>query len=434
MKRRRSFCLAVIFLCTISVVAQDVGKVSRPEEAGFASDRLNRITQFFQSEVDKGALPGAVVIVARNGKIVYRQAVGYQDREKKLPMKVDSVFRIFSMTKPVTTVAVMMLAEEGKIDVMAPVAQYLPEFKDVKVGVEKMDPAGGKTYLAMEAPTRPMMVQDLLRHTSGIVYGPFGNTLVHQEYNKANLFDPGQTLAEFVSKLSKLPLAHQPGTVWEYGMNTDVLGRIVEVASGMPFDRFIEERITKPLKMTDTAFYMDPASLQRVAQLQVDATTGKRPEFGNSDDLTKEKVKWFSGGGGLLSTAPDYARFCQMLVNGGELDGVRLLSPKTLAVMTSDQVPQHASRVGELQVTQDLNPLPEIGQSFGLGFAVRTDLGHSAVSGSVGDYFWAGAAGTYFWVDPQEKLYAVMMLQKPFMEAGPYRRGLREIVYGALLH
>lgn len=434
MKRRRSFCLAVIFICTISVVAQDVGKVSRPEEAGFASDRLNRITQFFQSEVDKGALPGAVVIVARNGKIVYRQAVGYQDREKKLPMKVDSVFRIFSMTKPVTTVAVMMLAEEGKIDVMAPVAQYLPEFKDVKVGVEKMDPAGGKTYLAMEAPTRPMMVQDLLRHTSGIVYGPFGNTLVHQEYNKANLFDPGQTLAEFVSKLSKLPLAHQPGTVWEYGMNTDVLGRIVEVASGMPFDRFIEERITKPLKMTDTAFYMDPASLQRVAQLQVDATTGKRPEFGNSDDLTKEKVKWFSGGGGLLSTAPDYARFCQMLVNGGELDGVRLLSPKTLAVMTSDQVPQHASRVGELQVTQDLNPLPEIGQSFGLGFAVRTDLGHSAVSGSVGDYFWAGAAGTYFWVDPQEKLYAVMMLQKPFMEAGPYRRGLREIVYGALLH
>ena len=434
MKRRRSFCLAVIFLCTISVVAQDVGKVSRPEEAGFASDRLNRITQFFQSEVDKGALPGAVVIVARNGKIVYRQAVGYQDREKKLPMKVDSVFRIFSMTKPVTTVAVMMLAEEGKIDVMAPVAQYLPEFKDVKVGVEKMDPAGGKTYLAMEAPTRPMMVQDLLRHTSGIVYGPFGNTLVHQEYNKANLFDPGQTLAEFVSKLSKLPLAHQPGTVWEYGMNTDVLGRIVEVTSGMPFDRFIEERITKPLKMTDTAFYMDPASLQRVAQLQVDATTGKRPEFGNSDDLTKEKVKWFSGGGGLLSTAPDYARFCQMLVNGGEVDGVRLLSPKTLAVMTSDQVPQHASRVGELQVTQDLNPLPEIGQSFGLGFAVRTDLGHSAVSGSVGDYFWAGAAGTYFWVDPQEKLYAVMMLQKPFMEAGPYRRGLREIVYGALLH
>jgi CubicO group peptidase (beta-lactamase class C family) len=384
--------------------------------------------------VDKGAIPGAVLVVARNGKIVYRQAVGYQDREKKIPMKVDSVFRIFSMTKPVTTVAVMMLAEEGKVDVMAPVAQYLPEFKDVKVGVEKMDPAGGKPYLAYEPPGRAMTVQDLLRHTSGLVYGPFGNTLVHQEYNKANLFDPGQTLAEFVSKLAKLPLAHQPGTVWEYGMNTDVLGRIVEVTSGRPFDRFVEERVTRPLKMLDTAFYMEPAKLQRVAQLQIDPATGKRPEFGNSDDLTKEKVKWFSGGGGLMSTASDYARFCQMLVNGGELDGVRLLSPKTLAVMTSDQVPPHASRVGQLQVTQDLNPFPEIGQSFGLGFAVRTDLGHSPVSGSVGDYFWAGAAGTYFWVDPQEKMYAVMMLQMPFTEAGAYRRGLREIVYGALLH
>ena len=434
MTRGRSLRLALLFICAISVVAQEQPKLSRPEEAGFASDRLNRITQFFQSEVDKGAIPGAVIVVARNGKIVYRQAIGYQDREKKIPMKVDSVFRIFSMTKPVTSVAVMMLAEEGKIDVMAPVTQYLPEFKDVKVGVEKMDPAGGKPYLAFEPPGRAMTVQDLLRHTSGLVYGPFGNTLVHQEYNKANLFDPGQTLAGFVSKLAKLPLAHQPGTVWEYGMNTDVLGRVVEVASGMPFDRFVEEHVTKPLKMPDTAFYMDPAKLQRVAQLQIDPATGKRPEFGNSDDLTKEKVRWFSGGGGLLSTASDYARFCQMLVNGGELEGVRLLSPKTLAVMTSDQVPPHASRVGQMQVTQDLNPFPELGQSFGLGFAVRTDVGHSAVSGSVGDYFWAGAAGTYFWVDPQEKLYAVMMLQMPFTEAGPYRRGLREIVYGALLH
>jgi CubicO group peptidase (beta-lactamase class C family) len=432
---RRAFIPVAFFVCCIvAALAQDLPKLSRPEEAGFSSERLNRITQFFQSEVDQGTIPGAVLVVGRNGKMVYRQAVGYQDREKKSPMKVDSVFRIFSMTKPVTTVAVMMLAEEGKIDVMAPVAQYLPEFKDVKVGVESMDPAGGKPMLKLEAPVRPMTVQDLLRHTSGLVYGPFGNTLVHQEYNKANLFDPGQTLAEFVTKISKLPLAHQPGTVWEYGMSTDVLARIVEVVSGMPFDRFLEERITKPLRMADTAFYMEPAKLQRVAQLQIDPKTGKRPEFGNPDDLTKEKVKWFSGGGGLLSTASDYSRFCQMLANGGELDGVRLLSPKTLAVMTSDQVPAQARRVGELQVTQDLNPFPEIGQSFGLGFAVRTDQGHSPVSGSVGDYFWAGAAGTYFWIDPQEKLYAVMMLQMPFVEAGPDRRALREIVYGALVH
>jgi CubicO group peptidase (beta-lactamase class C family) len=214
----------------------------------------------------------------------------------------------------------------------------------------------------------------------------------------------------------------------------DVLGRIVEVVSGMPFDRFLAERITRPLKMPDTAFYMDAAKLQRVAQMQVDPATGKRPEFGNPDDLTKEKVKWFSGGGGLLSTASDYSRFCQMLVNGGELDGVRLLSPKTLAIMDSDQLPPHAARVTQVEATQDLTPSQDLGQSFGLGFAVRTDVGHSPVSGSVGDYFWAGAGGTYFWVDPQEKMYVVMMLQMPFTQAGVYRRALREIVYGALVH
>jgi CubicO group peptidase (beta-lactamase class C family) len=374
-----------------------------------------------------------VLVVARNGKIVYRQAIGYQDREKKIPMKPDAIFRIFSMTKPVASVAVMMLVEEGKIDVMAPVAQYLPEFNDVKVGVEKTDPATGKPTLALEASLRPMTVQDLLRHTSGLVYGPFGNTLVHQAYNQANLFDHGQTLAEFVTKISKLPLAHQPGTAWEYGMSVDVLGRIVEVVSGMPFDRFLEEKITKPLGMPDTAFYLTASQALRVVEPQVEAATGKRPQFGEVGDFTKEKLKFFSGGGGLLSTAFDYARFCQMLVNGGELNGARLLSPKTLAVMRSDQIPPGASRVGLLAATQDLSPLPELGQSFGLGFAVRTDLGHSAVSGSVGDAFWAGAAGTYFWIDPQEKMYAVMMLQMPFVQAGHYRRALREMVYGALV-
>jgi len=435
MKRNRIIVvLFLIFSCAVAALAQDLSKLTRPEEAGFSSERLARITQFFQGEVDRGALPGVVVIVARSGKVVYRQAIGFQDREKKTPMKADAVFRIFSMSKPITTVAVMLLAEEGKIDVMAPVAQYLPEFKDVKVGVEKVDPAGGKPYLATEPAAHPITVQDLLRHTSGLVYGPFGNTLVHQEYNKANLFDPGQTLREFVTKLSKLPLAHQPGAVWEYGMSTDVLGRVVEVASGMPFDRFVEERITKPLKMPDTAFYLIPAQLPRLAEPQVDSATNKRPMFGEGTDLTKEKVKWFSGGGGMLSTASDYMRFCQMLINGGELDGIRLLSPKTLSVMTSDQVPPRASRVGTLDVAPDLSPTPDMGQSFGLGFAVRTDQGHSPVSGSVGDYFWAGAAGTYFWVDPQEKLFVVEMLQMPFVEAGYTRRALREMVYAALVH
>lgn len=433
-RKRNVLATCLLLCCVVAALGQDLPKVSRPEDAGFSSERLARITQFFQAEVDKGAIPGAVLLVERSGKLVYRQAVGYQDREKKTPMKPDAIFRIYSMTKPVATVAVMMLAEEGKIDLLAPASLYLPEFKDLKVGVEKTDPGTGQPTLSLEAPLRPMTVQDLLRHTSGLVYGPFGNALVHQAYNKANLFDPSQTLAEFVTKLSKLPLAHQPGAVWEYSMSTDVLGRIVEVASGMPFDRFVEERITKPLGMRDTAFYVTAAQAPRVAEPQVDAATGKRPEFGKVEDLTKEKVKWFSGGGGLLSTASDYARFCQMLVNGGELDGVRLLSPKTLAVMASDQLPPGIARVGMLPATQDLSPLPELGQSFGLGFAVRTDAGRTPVSGSAGDYFWAGAAGTYFWIDPQEKLFAVMMLQMPFVEAGHYRRAVREMLYGALIH
>ena len=425
-------CLS--FCCAVSALTQDLSKAARPEEVGFSSERLARITQYFRGEVDKGAIPGAVIVVARNGKVIYREAVGYQDREKKTPMKPEAIFRIFSMTKPIASVAVMMLAEEGKIDLLAPAWQYLPEFKDLKVGVEKLDPATGKPALTLEAAQRPITVQDLLRHTSGFVYGPFGNTLVHDAYNKANLFDPGQTLAEFVTKISKLPLAHQPGTTWDYGMSIDVLGRIVEVVAGMPFDRFVEERISQPLRMPDTAFYLSAAQAPRMAEPQVDPATGKRPEFGQAERFTKEKVKWFSGGGGLLSTASYYSRFCQMLVNGGDLDGIRLLSPKTLAVMRSDQLPPGAARVTQLALSQDLTPTPELGQSFGLGFAVRTDPGRSPVSGSAGDYFWAGAAGTYFWVDPQEKLFAVMMLQMDFVQAGYLRRALREMVYGALVH
>jgi len=239
-------------------------------------------------------------------------------------------------------------------------------------------------------------------------------------------------LAEFVTKVSKLPLAFQAGTAWEYGMSIDILGRIVEVVSGMAFDRFVEERITKPLGMADTGFYVSAVKSSRVAEMQVDPATGKQPPGGAPvGDLTKEKQKWFSGGGGLLSTAPDYAQFCQMLLNGGELNGVRLLSPKTVEVMDSDQLPPRIPRIGGYE---DLNPSPVLGQSFGLGFAVRTEVGHSPLPGSRGDYFWAGYYGTYFWVDPQEKLFAVMMVQMPFAQSGYYRRTLRELVYGALVH
>jgi len=411
-------------------VGQGLSDEKLSEQAGFSAERLGRMAALFQGEIDRGAIPGVTLIVAPHGKVVYQHALGYQDREKRTPMKTDAIFRIFSMSKPITSVAVMMLAEEGKIDLIAPVSQYLPEFKDVKVGVVKSGSDAAKAELVLEDVRRPMTVQDLLRHTSGLVYGPFGNTLVHQAYNKANLFDSGQTLAEFVSKLSKLPLAHQPGSVWEYGMSTDVLGRIVEVVSGMTFDRFVEERITKPLGMRDTGFYLTSKQAPRLAEPQVDPATGKRPLAGGADDLTKEKVKWFSGGGGMLSTAGDYAKFCQMLLDRGELNDVRLLAPKTIAVMTSDQLPPEIPRLGY----EEMAPTPEMGQGFGLGFAVRTDAGHNPIDGSIGDYFWAGALGTYFWIDPQEKMFAVMMVQMPFAQSGYYRRAFRESVYAALVH
>lgn len=431
MNRGRTLLAACILVCWAdSALGQSQPKPNRPEDAGFSSERLARITKFFQGDIDNGTIPGVTLLVTREGKLVYFQALGYQDREKSIPMKPDAIFRIASMTKPIASVAVMMLAEEGKIDLLAPVSQYLPEFKDVKVGVEKIDPSTGKPALTLEDPQRQMTVQDLLRHTSGLVYGPFGTSLVHQAYNKTNLFDNNQTLAEFVTKLSKLPLAHQPGKVWEYGMSTDVLGRIVEVVSGMPFDRFVEDHITNPLGMHDTVFYLSSAQVPRLAELQVDPATGKRPGASNIEDLTKEKQKWFSGGGGLLSTVSDYARFCQMLLNGGELNGVRLLAPKTIAVMTSDQLPPGVLRSG----FEDVAPTPEMGQSFGLGFAVRTDVGYNPLSGSVGVYGWGGAYGTVFWIDPQAKMFAVMMVQMPFPQSGHYRRAFRELVYGALLY
>src|SRR5262249_43415823 len=244
-------------------------------------------------------------------------------------------FRLASMSKPLTSVAIMMLVEEGKIQLEDPISIYLPEFKNVQVGVEKTNSAAGNAELSFEPVQREMTIQDLLRHTSGITYGNQGKSLVKQTYNDAKLFDLNQTLAEFISKLSKLPLAYQPGTTWDYGMSTDVLGRVVEIASDVGFDQFVAERVVKPLGLSDTGFHVTAEKVGRVAEAQVDPTTGERPPM---IDVTK-RPNWMSGGGGMVSTASDYVRFSQMVLNGGDLDGVRLLSPRIVAFMTSDQLP-----------------------------------------------------------------------------------------------
>ena len=433
MRFRRIICMSAIATCiAFSSFAQGLPKANKPEDVGFSSERLKRVTDAFQSEVDKGAIPGAVVLIARNGKIAYLEAFGFQNRENKEPMKTDAIFRIASMSKPITSVAVMMLVEEGKIQLLDPVSHYLPEFKGVQVGVEKLNTTTGNSELVGEPPRQEMTIQDLLRHTSGLTYGIFGKSLVKQAYNEANLFDRNQTLAEFVSKIAKLPLAYHPGTTWEYGHSTDVLGRIVEVVSGVTLDQFVADRIAKPLGLSDTGFYVPAKRLDRLAETQIDPTTGRKwPTF----DVTN-RPNWLAGGSGMVSTAGDYVRFAQMLLNGGELDQVRLLSPRTVSFMTSDHLwPGVAFSPVTLNLFEPLGiaPTPKVGQGFGLGFVIRTQEGRNPMPGSPGEYFWAGIWGTAFWVDPKEKLITVLMMQAAPLQARYYRSLIRNLTSQALI-
>ena len=390
--------------------------------------RAARIAAVFSGDVARGVIPGAVVLIARDGKLAYHEAFGLSDREKGVAMQRDSIFRIASMTKPIVSTAIMMLAEEGLLRLVNPVSTYLPELARVKVGVESTDP-GGKPVLVLEDPKREMTLQDLLRHTSGVTYGQFGDSLVKQAYRAANIMDPGQSTAEFITKLAHLPLQYQPGQVWDYGMSTDVLGRVVEVVSGQSLDAFIASRITGPLGMRDTGFCVSEAQAHRVAEAQVDPKTGQRPPMAR--DLTR-LPRFLSGGGGMVSTAADYLRFAQMLANGGTLDGQRILARKTVALMASDHLPPtvQVSATARAQFEESA-PLAEMGQGFGLGFCVRKEAGRNPVPGSVGDFYWSGVHGTYFWIDPSESLVAILMLCAPELRRH-YRAMLRQLTYQAL--
>jgi len=398
------------------MIALGLPSVGRPEKLGLSSERLERISATFRGDVDRGMIPGAVLLIARAGQIGHAEAFGWRDREQRAPMELDAIFRIASMTKPVTSVAAMILAEEGRLQIAAPVADYLPEFNDLTVGVER-SPA-----------KRTMTVQDLMRHTSGLTYAQFGDTPVQMIWRDAGLMSEDQTNEELVSKLARLPLMFEPGTTWEYSMSTDVLGRVVEVASGRSLGDFFAARITGPLGMIDTAFEATGERTVRLTEPQIDRTTGARPPMRN----VGRPHRWASGGGGLVSTAGDYLKFCQMLLNGGELEGTRLLAPKTVRHMTSNHLPPNVNygttareRFGALA------PVPEMGYGFGLGFAVRLAAGMSPVPGSVGEFFWGGVTGTYFWIDPAEQLTVVLMLQAPAHRLH-YRYLLRHLVYGAI--
>lgn len=382
-----------------------------PEEVGLSPPRLARLTDVLRSEIERGRVPGAVALIARRGKLAYFEALGARDPASGAPMQKDTIFRIYSMTKPIVSVAAMMLWEEGKFLLNDPVAKYLPDFADPQVAVER------DSGIEQVPAARAITIQDLLRHTSGLTYEFRGTAPVQKMYMDAKIFRRNQTNADQAATLAKLPLMHQPGTVWEYSRSTDVVGRLIEVLSGESLGAFLARRILAPLRMADTAFHVPQQHHQRLAE-----AFAKDPETGLAVQLleVREKPMFESGGGGLVSTAMDYARFLQMLLNGGTLDGVRLLSRKTVEYMTADHL-------GPITGAPDLL-IP--GYGFGLGFAVRLHAGIAQVPGSVGQYFWGGLAGTTFWVDPAENMFALMLIQGPGQREY-YRVLFRDMVYAA---
>lgn len=385
------------------------------------ADRLDRLTSTVQSRIDAKHIPGVVMLLAHDDQVIYQQALGMRDPARGTPMTMDAIFRIYSMTKPIVSVAIMMLAEEGRLLISDPIAKYFPALESLQVGVEKTDAEGNKRLELVPA-ERATTIHDLLRHTSGFTYGVFGDSLVKAEYRKAGVDELHTTNEQLVRKLVAVPLAHQPGTMWEYSRSTDVLGALIERLTGQTLDVFLEQRILKPLGMTDSGFWVPPEKQDRLVE-----PFALDPDTGNSVKLidVRSKPSFLSGGGGMVSTMADYLRFARMLYNEGELDGVRLLSRKTVRYMTSDHL---AALPG---AAAHPNFLAGPGYGFGLGFAVRTHAGAATSPGSVGDFHWSGLAGTYFWVDPQEKLIAIWMMQAPEQRAY-YRQLYRNLVYAAL--
>ncbi len=419
---------ALAFGVALPAWAQGIPKVQSPEEVGFLSTRLKRLSNRINEGVKNGEIPGAVVLIARNGKIVMFDAFGFRDREAKAPMTTDAIFRIASMTKPIVSVAAMILVEEGKISLAEPVSKYIPAFAETKVAVPKKNP-DGTIEETLEPQLRPMTIQDLMRHTSGLTYGAAGTNPVKQSYVSMKVMDPDQTNAQMVEKLSKLALLYQPGTHWEYSMSTDVLGRVIEVASGMTLDKFIEERITKPLRLGDTAFDVSADKKDRGARPQKEGPKNEVPPI---PDVTL-KTTWKSGGGGMVSTAADYARFLQMFANGGQLDGVRLISRKTIDLMTADHLPPDIVMGADMWRFEALEPSAAWGRAS--AWASLCAMSKAATHCPARPTTITGAAlwGTYFWHDPRERMYVIFMMQSPAARL-PYRYLMRDLVYQALVN
>ena len=420
---KRSVALIALLVLIVPGVAWPQGlSTATPEAVGLSSPRLARVTEAVKGEIAKGRYPGAVALVARRGKVAYFEALGQRDPQTGAPMTKDAIFRLYSMTKPFTSVATMMLLEDGRLLLNDPVSKYIPKLKGLQVSVPRVDTQTGKVTYALVPAEREMTIQDLLRHTSGLVYGGFtSHTGVKEAYTKEGVDWNGVTAAEQIDRLARVPLAHQPGTAWEYSLSTDVLGRVVEAVSGVTLGQFFQERIFTPLKMTDTTFLVPNGKVVRLAQpFAKDPVTGAAVAL---LDVTQPQ-KNDAGGAGTAGTVMDYARFSQMLLNGGQLDRVRLLGRATVAQMSSDHL-------GDIRLASPILPR---GYGFGLGFAVRRETGLNWVTGSAGEYRWGGAGGTAFWVDPKEQMVVVWMTQgQPGARRGEDRDLFRQLVQATIL-
>ncbi len=377
------FCICLLACGGATVLPEHGLPTAVPADVGFSAEKLDEIAPTLQGYVDKGQTPGFLTAVARKGKIVHFETVGMRDVENEKPVEADTIFRIYSMSKPITSVAVMILYQDGHFQLDDPVEKYIPEFKDMKVFNEEQT----ETH---DAKTK-MTIKHLLTHTSGLVYG-WGDKPIDKLYGELRIFRRGSTLEEMVQKLAKIPLLHEPGQRWTYGVSTDVLGYLVEVVSGMPFEDFLQNRLFLPLSMVDTAFSVPKEKVEKFAALYRPTEEGGL-QLARNAPLANDDLSFFpSGGGGLVSTTADYLRFCQMLLNGGELDGVRILSEENVKLM---HYPHFQRRGG----------------TFGLGFGIATGENDGEARRAKGSYSWGGAAATIFWIDPENELVAVLMTQ-----------------------
>ncbi|MBR0874426.1 beta-lactamase family protein [Bradyrhizobium tropiciagri] len=420
----RWLCAAAVGAVLLAApMARAEGTYEIPAGAHFNKDKLAKIGEFFKNEVATGKIPGAIVLIQQHGKPVYHEFFGVQDVVSKAPMTDKTIFRLASMTKAITAVVSMQLLEEGKFKLDDPVSKYIPSFANMKVGVEKKADDGSKT-LDLVPLKRPITIKDLMTHTSGVTYGFYGDSLVRKAYKEANIYGGDFDLAEFAERIAKLPLHNQPGELWQYGHSTDILARVMEIASGKSLLTIEREKLLDPLGMNDTRFFVTDPEKQKLMAEPMPNDSDFR--VGRVNDPTKVK-KWESASGGMVSTMADYSRFAQMLLNGGTFDGKTYMKPETFKLLTTDYVGPNSG------VERDFFYFPGDGFGFGLGIGVRTDPGNAKPPppGDLGELKWDGASGCYFVIDPKQDMFFVLLEQTP-TERQRIQRTLKLLVYEAM--